>query len=153
MIAGNVFSYDTASEAIISPEQSFLTTSVLREVVRAGTGRRAAVVGIESAGKTGTTNNNVDFWFCGYTPDVQAIIWFGRDDNSPIGRYESASAVAAPVFAEITANLLRIDPSLRRFFPRPEAVRSKTIDKHTYYYTRTSPLPNISNIVTEQDLY
>lgn len=150
---GNVFSYETQSEVIISPEQSFLTTSVLREVVRAGTGRRAAVGGIETAGKTGTTNNNVDFWFCGYTPDVQAIIWFGRDDNSPIGRYESASAVAAPVFAEIVAGAVRIDPSLRRVFPRPEAVRSKTIDKNTFFYTRTSPLPNISNIVTEQNLY
>lgn len=150
---GNVFSYETQSEVIISPEQSFLTTSVLREVVRAGTGRRAAVSGIETAGKTGTTNNNVDFWFCGYTPDVQAIIWFGRDDNSPIGRYESASAVAAPVFAEIVAGAVRIDPSLRRVFPRPEAVRSKTIDKNTFFYTRTSPLPNISNIVTEQNLY
>lgn len=150
---GNVFSYETQSEVIISPEQSFLTTSVLREVVRAGTGRRAAVSGIETAGKTGTTNNNVDFWFCGYTPDVQAIIWFGRDDNSPIGRYESASAVAAPVFAEIVAGAVRIDPSLRRIFPRPEAVRSKTIDKNTFFYTRTSPLPNISNIVTEQNLY
>ena len=150
---GNVFSYETQSEVIISPEQSFLTTSVLREVVRAGTGRRAAVIGIETAGKTGTTNNNVDFWFCGYTPDVQAIIWFGRDDNSPIGRYESASAVAAPVFAEIVAGAVRIDPSLRRVFPRPEAVRSKTIDKNTFFYTRTSPLPNISNIVTEQNLY
>lgn len=150
---GNVFSYETQSEVIISPEQSFLTTSVLREVVRAGTGRRAAVSGIETAGKTGTTNNNVDFWFCGYTPDVQAIIWFGRDDNSPIGRYESASAVAAPVFAEIVAGAVRIDPSLRRIFPRPEAVRSKTIDKNTFFYTRTSPLPNISNAVVEQDLY
>ena len=150
---GSVFSYETQSEVIISPEQSFLTTSVLREVVRAGTGRRAAVSGIETAGKTGTTNNNVDFWFCGYTPDVQAIIWFGRDDNSPIGRYESASAVAAPVFAEIVAGAVRIDPSLRRIFPRPEAVRSKTIDKNTFFYTRTSPLPNISNIVTEQNLY
>lgn len=150
---GNVFSYETQSEVIISPEQSFLTTSVLREVVRAGTGRRAAVSGIETAGKTGTTNNNVDFWFCGYTPDVQAIVWFGRDDNSPIGRYESASAVAAPVFAEIVAGAVRIDPSLRRIFPRPEAVRSKTIDKNTFFYTRTSPLPNISNIVTEQNLY
>ena len=150
---GNVFSYETQSEVIISPEQSFLTTSVLREVVRAGTGRRAAVSGIETAGKTGTTNNNVDFWFCGYTPDVQAIIWFGRDDNSPIGRYESASAVAAPVFAEIVAGAVRIDPSLRRIFPRPEAVRSKTIDKNTFFYTRTSPLPNISNVVTEQNLY
>lgn len=150
---GNVFSYETQSEVIISPEQSFLTTSVLREVVRAGTGRRAAVSGIETAGKTGTTNNNVDFWFCGYTPDVQAIVWFGRDDNTPIGRYESASAVAAPVFAEIVAGAVRIDPSLRRIFPRPEAVRSKTIDKNTFFYTRTSPLPNISNIVTEQNLY
>ncbi len=141
---GNIFYFDTKTEVITSPEQSYLTISILKDVVSSGTGRRARVNGIEIAGKTGTTNNNVDLWFCGFTPDIQAIIWFGRDDSKPIGEYESAGLVAAPVFSEFIGNILKIEPGMRRKFVIPENVRYKTIDKHVFYYTTTSPIPNES---------
>ena len=152
-INGNVFTYDTKQASIISTEQAFLGISILREVVANGTGRRARVNGVEVAGKTGTTNNNVDFWFCGFTPDVQAIVWFGRDDSKPIGQYESAGLVAAPVFAEFVGNILRLDPAQRRKFPVPENVGSKMLDKYSFYYTSTSPLPSGSNTAVGQDLW
>lgn len=139
---GNVFPFDTKSEFITSPEQAFLTISILKDVITNGTGRRAKVNGIEVAGKTGTTNNNIDLWFCGFTPDIQAIIWYGRDDNKSIGEYESAGLVATPVFAEFMSNVLKVEPALRRSFPIPNGVKSKTIDKQVFYYTDTSPLPN-----------
>lgn len=152
-INGNVFTYDTQQATITSAQQAFLGVSILREVVANGTGRRARVNGIEVAGKTGTTNNNVDFWFCGFTPDVQAIVWFGRDDSKPIGQYESAGLVAAPVFAEFVGNVLRLDPAQRKKFPVPENVSSKMLDKYNFYYTSTSPLPSSSNTAAEQDLW
>ena len=152
-INGNVFTYDTQQATITSAQQAFLGVSILREVVANGTGRRARVNGVEVAGKTGTTNNNVDFWFCGFTPDVQAIVWFGRDDSKPIGQYESAGLVAAPVFAEFVGNVLRLDPAQRKKFPVPENVSSKMIDKYNFYYTSTSPLPSSSNTAAEQDLW
>lgn len=152
-INGNVFTYDTQQATITSAQQAFLGVSILREVVANGTGRRARVNGVEVAGKTGTTNNNVDFWFCGFTPDVQAIVWFGRDDSKPIGQYESAGLVAAPVFAEFVGNVLRLDPAQRKKFPVPENVSSKMLDKYNFYYTSTSPLPSSSNAAAEQDLW
>ncbi|KAA8710779.1 transglycosylase domain-containing protein [Helicobacter canis] len=152
-INGNVFTYDTQQATITSAQQAFLGVSILREVVANGTGRRARVNGVEVAGKTGTTNNNVDFWFCGFTPDVQAIVWFGRDDSKPIGQYESAGLVAAPVFAEFVGNVLRLDPAQRKKFPTPENVSSKMLDKYNFYYTSTSPLPSSSNTAAEQDLW
>lgn len=152
-INGNVFTYDTQQATITSAQQAFLGVSILREVVANGTGRRARVNGVEVAGKTGTTNNNVDFWFCGFTPDVQAIVWFGRDDSKPIGQYESAGLVAAPVFAEFVGNVLKLDPAQRKKFPVPENVSSKMLDKYNFYYTSTSPLPSSSNAAAEQDLW
>lgn len=152
-INGNVFTYDTQQATITSAQQAFLGVSILREVVANGTGRRARVNGVEVAGKTGTTNNNVDFWFCGFTPDVQAIVWFGRDDSKPIGQYESAGLVAAPVFAEFVGNVLKLDPAQRKKFPVPENVSSKMLDKYNFYYTSTSPLPSSSNTAAEQDLW
>ncbi|PAF47194.1 penicillin-binding protein [Helicobacter sp. 12S02232-10] len=126
---------------VTSAEQAFLTVSILKEVVSNGTGRRAKVKGIEIAGKTGTTNNNVDAWFSGFTPSIQAIIWFGRDDNTPIGPRESGGIVSPPVFAYFMKNVLKIDPGLKRKFDIPEGVAKKTINGSEYYYTQTSKLP------------
>ena len=81
------------------PEQSYLITSILKDVVTKGTGRRAAVDGIELAGKTGTTNDNIDAWFCGYSPSIQTIVWFGNDNNTPMRRAETGSTIAAPAFS------------------------------------------------------
>jgi penicillin-binding protein 1A len=58
--------FDKEEEYIYSPSQTYLMTSILRDVVKNGTGRNAKVKGLETVGKTGTTNNNVDAWFCGY---------------------------------------------------------------------------------------
>ncbi|OOY01325.1 hypothetical protein BOQ02_06460, partial [Campylobacter coli] len=57
--------------------QSFLVLDMMRNVVEHGTGRNARVEGIEIAGKTGTTNKNIDAWFCGLTPEIEALIWYG----------------------------------------------------------------------------
>lgn len=151
-LEGNVFSFDIETQFITSPEQSFLTTSILRDVVTSGTGRRAKVNNIEVAGKTGTTNNNVDLWFCGFTPDIQAIIWFGRDDNKPIGEHIGASSIAAPVFAEFINNVLRINPTMRKKFLVPANIKSNTINNQIFYYTTTSPLPKNNERTGENKL-
>lgn len=140
---GNVESFeDKPFREITTPEQSFLTLSILRETVAGGTGRRARVNGIEIAGKTGTSNNNIDGWFCGFTPSIQAIIWFGRDDNTPIGKNDSGGVISAPVFSHFISNILKIDPGLKRKFDTPEGVNKKTIKGSDYYYTQTSKLPD-----------
>jgi membrane peptidoglycan carboxypeptidase len=70
-------------------------TDLLRGVVRNGTGR-AAAIGLDVAGKTGTTNNGVDLWFIGYVPNQSLVtgIWLGNDDNSPTAGSSAQAAQA-----------------------------------------------------------
>ncbi|WP_104747662.1 transglycosylase domain-containing protein [Helicobacter cetorum] len=121
-----------------SKEQAFLTLSVLMNTVENGTGRQARLNNIEVAGKTGTSNNNVDAWFIGFTPTIQSVIWFGRDNNTPIGKRATGGVVSAPVYAHFMRNILAIEPSLKRKFDVPQNVRKEIIDKIPYY--STSPI-------------
>lgn len=66
---------------VLAPGQAALLTDILEDVVRAGTGRRAAIPGREVAGKTGTTDNYGDAWFVGYTPELVVAVWVGYPDR------------------------------------------------------------------------
>ncbi len=129
-------------EDFTTPEQAYLMTDILKDVVKRGTGRNARVEGIELAGKTGTTNNNIDAWFCGYSPTIETIVWFGRDDNTRIGRGATGGALAAPAFAFYYKNLLELYPDTKRTFDIPQGVFRGEYEDKTELYTKNSPLPD-----------
>ena len=128
-------------EDFTTPEQAYLMTDVLKDVVKRGTGKNARVEGIELAGKTGTTNNNIDAWFCGYSPTIETIVWFGRDDNKRIGRGATGGALAAPAFAFYYKKLLELYPDTKRTFDIPEGVFKGEYEGRSELYTEHSPLP------------
>jgi len=135
---------ETKSEEIAEftrPEQAYLTTSILQDVVRHGTGYGALVDGIELAGKTGTTNNNVDAWFCGYSPTIETMIWVGRDDNRPMNSGVTGGGVVAPAFAHYYRKLIAIYPKTKRKFDIPSGVGYGVINGKNEFYTSISPLP------------
>ena len=82
-----------ARKRVISTQVARTMTSLMREVVQSGTGR-AAYIGLGEAGKTGTTNKNIDLWFIGYIPNRQLItgIWLGNDNNAPTSGSSSQAA-------------------------------------------------------------
>jgi membrane peptidoglycan carboxypeptidase len=89
---------------VIAPEVADTMTTLLQGVVRSGTGR-AAAIGLGEAGKTGTTNDNVDLWFIGYIPDgLVTGIWLGNDDNTPTS---GSSAQAAQLWGSYMGQIAR----------------------------------------------
>ena len=151
---GVTTNYEPQRKQVIKPEQAFLTISLLQNVVNAGTGRNAKIAGIQVAGKTGTTNNNVDAWFCGFTPDVQAIIWYGNDDNSPMKKVEGGGRTAAPVFKKFMEGYIKLYPTLRRAFEQPDGVYKGYYGGSDEYYTNDSPLPQnmpANDIIQDQE--
>ncbi|MFZ7126011.1 MAG: PBP1A family penicillin-binding protein [Desulfobacterales bacterium] len=88
---------------VISPAKAYLMTSLLQSAVTEGTGRALLSKGIDFpvAGKTGTTNNNRDAWFIGYTPDLLILVWVGFDDGTPV--LESGATAALPIWADVAA--------------------------------------------------
>ena len=135
----------------IAPEQAYLLTTILKDTVDRGTGRRARVKGIDIAGKTGTTNKNVDAWFCGYSPSIQTIVWFGNDNNRPMRKSETGGRSAGPAFAYFYRNYLKAHPEIKRKFEQPEGVRTSTIKGKKEYFTDTSKLPQTKIAAPDED--
>jgi penicillin-binding protein 1A len=137
---GNEKSFTREEIVIMPPAQAYLGVSILRDVVRRGTGRKAAVKGIELAGKTGTTNDYKDAWFCGFSPEIEAIVWFGKDNNRAMHK-ESGGKTAGPVFARFFKEYIKIHPETKRVFSIPKGVRSVKVKNKTEYFTSTSKPP------------
>ncbi len=143
---GDEIIYESEKKRLVSPEQAFLMVDILRTTVERGTGRRAQVKGIETAGKTGTTNKNIDAWFCGFTPEIEVLVWYGNDDNSPMAKYETGGRVAGPAFAEFVKGYINLYPQTKRKFIPPEGVIQRKIKGRREYFTKTSPLPKSNNL-------
>lgn len=126
---------------VTSPAQAFLGIDILKSVVNSGTGYRARVNGIEIAGKTGTSNDNIDAWFSAFSPSLQVVVWYGRDNNKAIGAIETGGVISAPVAGEFFREILKIEPGLKRRFDIPQNIEKRTIDGVEYLYTETSKLP------------
>jgi penicillin-binding protein 1A len=128
-------------DEIISPTQAYLMIDILRDVVKRGTGRNARLKEIQVAGKTGTTNNFRDAWWCGFTPDTTTIVWYGNDDNTPLGKSMTGGRVSAPVFKYFYKNYLQLHPELKREFKIPTGIHYFTYNGKKELFTKTSPPP------------
>ena len=86
---------------VMTPAEAYLTTSLLTSVVEEGTATKAKALGRPAAGKTGTSNQARDAWFCGYTPALVAGVWVGYDDHRPLGNKESGTKSALPIWIDL----------------------------------------------------
>jgi penicillin-binding protein 1A len=96
------------AERVIDPRNAFIMSSMMRDVVRYGTGAAAMSLGRNDlAGKTGTTNDHYDAWFAGFNPNLVAIAWIGYDNPADLGDKETGGRAALPIWMNYMAKALK----------------------------------------------
>jgi len=115
------------AERIIDGRTSFILTSMLEDVIKKGTGRRAMALGrTDLAGKTGTTNDSKDAWFSGYNADYMTTVWTGFDQPETLGRHEFGGTVALPIWMSYMGAALKDKPP--HVQAEPEGILSLRVD-------------------------
>jgi len=117
------------AERILDPADAFLMQSMMTGVVQRGTARKARALNRPAAGKTGTTNQQVDAWFMGFTPQVLTGVWVGKDTPAPMGRAATGGGAALPIW--IGAMQVMHEGRPVKNFPVPEGIEWATIDPKT----------------------
>jgi penicillin-binding protein 1A len=143
--------FENEKKQILNSAQNYLMIDMLRTVVERGTGRAARVSNIEIAGKTGTTNKNVDAWFCGIVPDINVVVWYGNDDSSPMSTTEVGGRTSAVPFAYFMENYIKLYPETRRKFTMPADVMKTVYNGKEEYFTAKSPMPSKTRTTTNED--
>ena len=101
------------AKQIIDPRNAYIMTSMLKDVVKRGTAVRAKQLGrSDLAGKTGTTNNFIDAWFCGFQTNLVAVSWIGYDIPRTLGKKETGSGAALPIWISYMEKALKDVPKL-----------------------------------------
>ena len=103
---------------VIDARNAFLMDSMMQDVTRYGTAASVAKLGRRDlAGKTGTTNDFVDGWFCGYQPDLVAVAWMGFDQPRTLGKNQTGGRIALPIWIEYMSKALKGVPEAQRSVP------------------------------------
>lgn len=120
----------TTAERVVDPRNTFIMTSILRDVARIGTAAKARELGrYDLAGKTGTTNNLVDAWFAGYNPTQVAVAWIGFDQPRTLGNQETGGHAALPMWISYMGKVLQGVPD--EPYPVPPGVVQAKINPTT----------------------
>ncbi len=128
------------NQKIFTAESAFQMTSFLMGVIERGTAKNINDFDFQVAGKTGTTNNNQDAWFIGYNSEITVGVFVGYDVPKSLGKFETGSKVAAPIFQDLMKRLYKTRKP--KPFIIPENIKFINIDL-------VSGLPSNSNFITE----
>ncbi len=118
------------AKRIMKPYVHYQITSMLQSVAQAGTAARSNRLGRHDlAGKTGTTDDQKDAWFCGFNPDIVTTVWVGFDKISPLGKHETAAGAALPIWIDYMKTALK---GIRdRGWKRPRGLINVELDAET----------------------
>jgi len=116
-------------EYVLDPMTAYQITSMMEGVVQRGTATRVKALGRPVAGKTGTTNDEKDAWFIGFTPDLVAGVFIGYDEPTPMGRGATGGQLAAPIFLDFMQEALEGKPAVD--FRAPEGIKFVPVDRRS----------------------
>ena len=116
-------------QQIITPETAYQLTSMMEGVVQRGTGRKLKNLNLTLAGKTGTTNNNMDAWFLGFTPKLVIGVYVGFDEPKTLGKYETGAKAALPIFKKFVQKIVKKKDALP--FKIPKNINLVIVDAET----------------------
>ncbi len=118
-----------SAEQVLSEQEAYIATSLLMSVVQSGTGAKAKQLGRPAAGKTGTSNEQRDAWFVGFTPDIACAVWVGYDDLRSIGKKEYGARAALPIWIDFMAKAHH--NRVANEFVKPSGIVEVAIDSET----------------------
>jgi len=158
-----VYEQHPQQEQVLSEDTAFIMANLMKGVVERGTAQRVKALGKPVAGKTGTTNDQMDAWFVGYTPEIVAGAWVGFDVKRTIGKFETGGKAASPIFLYFMKEYLADQPGLD--FDIPDGVIPVMINAATgrladpddpsafveYFKTGTEPKYTDTDLAIPQD--
>ena len=142
---------------IFSPQTAYQVTSMLEGVIQRGTGKKLKKLNLNLAGKTGTTNENTDAWFIGFTSNLVIGVYVGMDNPSPLGKFETGSKTALPIFKNFIKEAIK--KSEARPFKVSDGITMMVVDPSTGQKAKFSSRNTIleayksKNVVDGQILY
>ncbi len=151
---------DIYAPRIISPQINFLMNSLLRDVVQRGTATKAKVLGRQDlAGKTGTTNDQKDAWFNGFSSGIAATAWLGFDSSISLGHYETGGKAALPIWIDFMRTALKNKPDqalvppsgiTRAYIDPDTGLLAPSENKGIWEYFRTRYVPKTYAPIKEE---
>ena len=134
---------ENKSEKVISKETAYQMTSILQGAVERGTAKKLRSLKVPLAGKTGTTNNNYDAWFIGFSSSLVIGVYIGYDNPKTLGKFETGSKVALPIFKDFAEKALYRDDFEE--FQIPENIYLTSLN----YDTGIKSVTGDKNVITE----
>ena len=133
---------------VITPQNAYLMTQAMQEVMRSGTGSAASVLKRNDlAGKTGTTNNQIDAWFAGFNSNMLAVVWTGYDDSAR-SLHAHGAQIALPIWIQFMKTALANQPSAS--MPQPPGVVTVKINSTTGFIANANDPSAIFEVFDEQ---
>lgn len=140
-----------SAPAVITPQNAYLMTSMMHDVIEHGTGRRAKELGrSDLSGKTGTTNDQRDAWFSGFNREIVTTVWVGFDKVQPLGRHETGGRAALPIWMSFMKTALNGMPE--NTLLEPENMVTVAIDPATGLLARDDAENAIEEIFREDNV-
>ncbi len=142
---------ETYAPLIMKPYVNYQINSMLKSVARSGTAARTHVLKRNDlAGKTGTTNDQRDAWFCGFTPKKVAVVWIGFDNTQKMGRRETATQLALPAWIDFMKGALKDVEKVS--LPVPKGLKAVKIDDYHGFRADSNTLKPITEYLTRAQI-